>query len=497
MPLNKYELAEDWYNNKLDDNNGDAKQTLLDLLNHGFYTRRDDLDSPQDSQLEQIESENVQFIIKKIMDVVVSANTQIKQNQTDNIDNLDLLNLLSQRLSTKLADYNQVMSTAFRRDCSRSMEGDLYMTNNRVVNLSSPIDDHDLVNKFFAVTKINQFKQNAIPDRTSYFKKDGSVTATGNFNLDGRKITNLADPTNDKDIINKQWCQNYLSGSFQDVDISRLFKRDGSKSFVSYFDLNNHKIRNAKNPTDLHDAVTKQWLENNSEVYMKDKVNTANDLKSISHPIYGEIRYAEDSHRIYVFDETNNSGLVPDDGTSGSWRKAYKDIPLYSTQISSVQIPRNDINFNGTKWLGEDPSSISFDRDPVFHLAKMGDIVTIFFEEVLHIEDANGGIRWQNPSRITFHTDMIGRINSVFNTNYYNSLMMDKKGFIVASHTNGRYFLPLTHCPDFDFDEPLGFQVTPNTFSAEETSNDSIVLNRKPNVVWSMFYMAKMIDGSE
>jgi hypothetical protein len=50
-----------------------------------------------------------------------------------------------------------------------------------------------------------------IPDLTAYFKKDGTVNATSNFNLGGFKIQNVLCGDQSTDLVNKNYIDTELN----------------------------------------------------------------------------------------------------------------------------------------------------------------------------------------------------------------------------------------------------------------------------------------------
>ena len=62
-----------------------------------------------------------------------------------------------------------------------------------------------------AATK--KYVDNSIPDISSYLKKDGTISMTGNLNVGGHKITNLKTPTSDSDATTKEYIDNLVHHS--------------------------------------------------------------------------------------------------------------------------------------------------------------------------------------------------------------------------------------------------------------------------------------------
>jgi len=95
---------------------------------------------------------------------------------------------------------------------TNSMSGDLNMNNNKITNLGSGADDTDSINKKQLDDGLSS-KANTL-ELTNYVKKDGSVSMTGNLNMNNNKITNLANPVNDNDATNKSYLDNEIKKYF-------------------------------------------------------------------------------------------------------------------------------------------------------------------------------------------------------------------------------------------------------------------------------------------
>lgn len=78
------------------------------------------------------------------------------------------------------------------------MEDDIDMGDNRILNLKEPTDDKDVANKQYVDTRISNI------NLTQLLPRDGSRAMTNNLDMDNHKILNLKDPTDDKDVANKK-----------------------------------------------------------------------------------------------------------------------------------------------------------------------------------------------------------------------------------------------------------------------------------------------------
>jgi hypothetical protein len=116
-------------------------------------------------------------------------------------------------------------------------------TTNKIINVASPTDNGDAVNKQFL--------------DTNFLNKVTGTTQIVNSNLDmntTNKIINVATPTDNGDAVNKQF-----------LDTNFLNKVTGNTQIVnSNLDMNTtNKIINVASPTDNGDAVNKEFLDTN------------------------------------------------------------------------------------------------------------------------------------------------------------------------------------------------------------------------------------------
>jgi hypothetical protein len=79
-----------------------------------------------------------------------------------------------------------------------------------------------------------------------YFKRDGSVAATGDFDLGGFKVTAAADGVNDGDYVTVRQIANYIAAW---ADLARYFlKRDGTTAMAGPLNFGNSKGYNLADP---------------------------------------------------------------------------------------------------------------------------------------------------------------------------------------------------------------------------------------------------------
>ena len=142
-----------------------------------------------------------------------------------------------------LADFRYL-----RLNGRNKMTNNLNMDNKKIINLRAPTSDTD------AATK--KYVDDAIPDTTSFIKKDGSVVMTGDFNTGGHKILNLRTPTTNSEPATKK----YVDDNAGSPDLSDYLEKDGTVTMTGNLNLGNNKIVNLSDPTTDQQAANRGWV---------------------------------------------------------------------------------------------------------------------------------------------------------------------------------------------------------------------------------------------
>ena len=102
------------------------------------------------------------------------------------------------------------------------------------------------------------------------FKKDGSVAMTGNINVGGFKVTNMADPTDAGDATNKNYVDTSLAS--QKSTIENEYKQYVQENTVApnepidgKLDLGGNTIENVGTPVNGTDAANKDYVDDSIE----------------------------------------------------------------------------------------------------------------------------------------------------------------------------------------------------------------------------------------
>ena len=84
-----------------------------------------------------------------------------------------------------------------------------------------------------------------------------SLTDDGNFDIDSKRLTEVALPIDNNDAATKEYVDNNLLA----IDLSPYLKRDGTTSMTGHLNMNNHKISDLEDATDDNDAVPLKQLK--------------------------------------------------------------------------------------------------------------------------------------------------------------------------------------------------------------------------------------------
>ena len=79
-----------------------------------------------------------------------------------------------------------------------------------------------------------------------------NLTDDGNFDIDGKRLTEVADPIHKNDAATKV----YVDDNISTLDLTPYLKRDGSIAMTGDLNMNNHKITDLEDATNDNDAVS-------------------------------------------------------------------------------------------------------------------------------------------------------------------------------------------------------------------------------------------------
>ena len=99
-----------------------------------------------------------------------------------------------------------------------------------------------------------------------------NLTDDGNFDLDGKRLTDVADPVDNGDAVTKGYVD--TKNSQQNIAINskaeknKVLLLDGSQSMNANLNLNNKKITNLGDATDNKDAVNFSQLKTHTDSHL-------------------------------------------------------------------------------------------------------------------------------------------------------------------------------------------------------------------------------------
>ena len=154
-------------------------------------------------------------------------------------------------------------------------QNSINMKDERILGVKDPILHSDASNKFyvdnsltFKADKTQLSNKADITELANYLKKDGSVSATGNFNLGDNKITRVGNGSNSTDVVNKGYIDTEL---FSKPNVNQVVLRDGTQDMTGNLNMSNFKIINCALPSNVKDVSTKGYVD--TEVAKKPNTN--------------------------------------------------------------------------------------------------------------------------------------------------------------------------------------------------------------------------------
>ena len=87
----------------------------------------------------------------------------------------------------------------------------------------------------------------------NFIRRDGSNDIEGELSMNNHKLVNLSEPTEVQDAATRGYVKNFTRNNF--------LKIDGTSNMEGDLNVNNHKIINLSDPVDDGDVITKSYLE--------------------------------------------------------------------------------------------------------------------------------------------------------------------------------------------------------------------------------------------
>ena len=87
----------------------------------------------------------------------------------------------------------------------------------------------------------------------NFIRRDGSNDIEGELSMNNHKLVNLSEPTEVQDAATRGYVKNFTRNNF--------LKIDGTNNMEGDLNVNNHNIINLSDPVDDGDVITKSYLE--------------------------------------------------------------------------------------------------------------------------------------------------------------------------------------------------------------------------------------------
>lgn len=110
---------------------------------------------------------------------------------------------------------------------------------------------------------------------TRKLNTDGTTTMSGNLNMGGYSITNIADPNNTNDASNKKYVDSQISTTKSEIStqLNNYLQLSGGV-MSGNIDMSNHKISNLPDPSSSSDAVNKSYVDTSIGMITSFKVDS-------------------------------------------------------------------------------------------------------------------------------------------------------------------------------------------------------------------------------
>ena len=95
----------------------------------------------------------------------------------------------------------------------------------------------------------------------NFIRRDGSNDIEGELSMNNHKLVNLSEPTEVQDAATRGYVKNFTRNNF--------LKIDGTNNMEGDLNVNNHKIINLSDPVDDGDVITKSYLKSITNNFLR------------------------------------------------------------------------------------------------------------------------------------------------------------------------------------------------------------------------------------
>ena len=111
----------------------------------------------------------------------------------------------------------------------------------------------------------------------NFIRRDGSNDIEGELSMNNHKLVNLSEPTEVQDAATRGYVKNFTRNNF--------LKIDGTNNMEGDLNVNNHKIINLSDPVDDGDVINKRYLESTTFRRDGEDLNLSNNkIVNLSEP---------------------------------------------------------------------------------------------------------------------------------------------------------------------------------------------------------------------
>ena len=176
-----------------------------------------------------------------------------------NMNNNFIQNIATPMSSHQVTNKGYCDYNFLNRQSGGVLMGSLSMNQNDLFEIPAPKYGNSAVNKNYVDTEITKVHQNL--DLTPFLRKDGQRAMTGSLNMNGNKIIRLKEPVSSSDASTKGYTDQQIS-NIPPTDTSPFLKIDGTRVMTGDLNMSTKKITNLGDPINDKDSINKQYLEN-------------------------------------------------------------------------------------------------------------------------------------------------------------------------------------------------------------------------------------------
>ena len=176
-----------------------------------------------------------------------------------NMNNNFIQNIATPMSSHQVTNKGYCDYNFLNRQSGGVLMGSLSMNQNDLFEIPAPKYGNSAVNKNYVDTEITKVHQNL--DLTPFLRKDGQRAMTGSLNMNGNQIIRLKEPVSSSDASTKGYTDQQIS-NIPPTDTSPFLKIDGTRVMTGDLNMSTKKITNLGDPINDKDSINKQYLEN-------------------------------------------------------------------------------------------------------------------------------------------------------------------------------------------------------------------------------------------